>query len=81
MRKYSSLSSSGTPANCHKGYLRAGKILQLLSRKDDATSVYKRGLLKVPSTDPLYQVSQGLCPVTIQLSAKYIPLGPPKNSR
>ncbi|KAI9858902.1 MAG: hypothetical protein M1813_007204 [Trichoglossum hirsutum] len=39
-----------------QGYLRAGKILQLLSRKDDATSVYKRGLLKVPSTDPLYQV-------------------------
>lgn len=43
-----------------KGYLRAGKILQLLENSNAALAIYQLGLRKVPANDPNKTLLKGL---------------------
>ena len=42
-----------------QGYLRTGKILQLLGKEDVALGIYKYGLRNVQSDDPNKKVFRG----------------------
>ena len=48
----------GPATDTLQGYLRSGKVLQLLGKDEVALSIYKYGIQNVPPDDPHLKVSR-----------------------